>query len=190
MTQAERHVQLLLQYLLLRSIINSLVRRYVCDIDTSIPVFVRLLLVLNEPNTTSQQHQYSYSNHESRSVGYCCCWTHVWYHDVACAQRTLEPCMILVPSIGLLLLLLLLLLACCVPSIWYQVPDTCTLHSGREKKWPFGLDMSTETTKLLLLSNEHFIFYKKVEQRQLWVRRFKWLKLNFASWVVHQKPQQ
>ena len=31
-----------------------------------------------------------------------------------------------------------------------------------------------------------FIFYKKVEKRQLWVRRFEWLKLNFASCVVHQ----
>ena len=32
-----------------------------------------------------------------------------------------------------------------------------------------------------------FIFFYKVEKRQLWVRRFEWLKLNFASCVVHQK---
>ena len=29
-------------------------------------------------------------------------------------------------------------------------------------------------------------FLQKVEKRQLWVRPFEWLKLNFASCVVHQ----
>ena len=29
-------------------------------------------------------------------------------------------------------------------------------------------------------------FYKKVEKRQLWVRPTEWVKLNFASCVVHQ----
>ena len=31
-----------------------------------------------------------------------------------------------------------------------------------------------------------FSFIKKVEKRQLWVQTFEWLKLNFASCVVHQ----
>ena len=31
-------------------------------------------------------------------------------------------------------------------------------------------------------------FQSKVKQRQLWVRPIEWLKLNFASCVVHQTP--
>ena len=40
----------------------------------------------------------------------------------------------------------------------------------------------TETLKEYLVQ----IFYKKIEKRQLWVLPCEWLKLNFASCVVHQ----
>ena len=56
-----------------------------------------------------------------------------------------------------------------------------TAHSAREST-------STEITgpKLIRYTGTPEYNVIKVEKRQLWVQPFEWLKLNFASCVVHQ----
>ena len=65
---------------------------------------------------------------------------------------------------------------------------TCLMYHAacKVKFQPFKQAVLTADVFQLSQKICYLKFYKKVEKRQLWVRPCEWLKLNFASCVVHQ----